>query len=174
MNKETLSIVVTIIGNDRLGIVEPLSEILVMHNGNWVDSDMLSLAGKFAGVLLASVPVDCAESLIGDLQRLNTNELKITAEKVVETDPQPLGQISSLVLVSQDHPGIVHDLTSVLTRHNVNVEKLVTERTDASMSGEKMFHAEAVLLITAETDLRALQNDIEALSHELMAEIRLV
>ena len=59
------SIVLTVVSDDHPGIVEQLSNILMAHGGNWTESSMMSLAGKFAGILLAHVPEDNADAFIG-------------------------------------------------------------------------------------------------------------
>ena len=50
------SIVLSVLSDDHPGIVESLSDVLASNGGNWAESSMLSLAGKFAGILLAQVP----------------------------------------------------------------------------------------------------------------------
>ena len=50
------SIVLTVICDDRPGIVETLSGVIHEHSGNWTESSMQSLAGKFAGILSVSLP----------------------------------------------------------------------------------------------------------------------
>ncbi|MGH8590065.1 MAG: ACT domain-containing protein [Gammaproteobacteria bacterium] len=42
-------------GKDRPGLVEALSKALA-HHGHWLESRIAGLGGRFAGVLLASVP----------------------------------------------------------------------------------------------------------------------
>jgi glycine cleavage system regulatory protein len=49
-------IVLTVVTDDHPGIVEELSDALATHGGNWTESSMMTLAGKFAGILLAEVP----------------------------------------------------------------------------------------------------------------------
>ena len=49
------SLVVTVIGNDRPGIVERLSDVVLAAGANWEESRMARLAGKFAGILRISV-----------------------------------------------------------------------------------------------------------------------
>ena len=51
----TTYLVLTIIGEDRPGIVESLAEIISDYSGNWLESSMSQLAGKFAGILRVSV-----------------------------------------------------------------------------------------------------------------------
>ena len=52
------SIVLTVVSDDHPGIVESLSQVLANHGGSWEESSMMSLAGKFAGILLARLPAE--------------------------------------------------------------------------------------------------------------------
>ena len=45
------SVIVTIIGPDRPGLVEQLSRVIADASGNWEGSRMLRLAGQFAGMV---------------------------------------------------------------------------------------------------------------------------
>ena len=48
--------VVTIFGSDRPGIVEGLSNAIAKLGGNWQESQMTRLAGRFAGIICIGVP----------------------------------------------------------------------------------------------------------------------
>ncbi len=74
-------LVLTVIGDDKPGLVELLSDVIARHQGNWLESSMAQLAGKFAGILKVSVDEQSAEALIADLKRLDKN-LKLVIEKV--------------------------------------------------------------------------------------------
>jgi len=167
------SIVLTVISDDRPGIVELLSQTLVAYDGNWVESSMLSLAGKFAGILLATVPEDQADALLIDLKALNQAGLQLMVERTDAQQSVEGGREFSLELVGQDRPGIVRDITRTLAQHQVNVEALDTQCQDASMSGERLFIAQASLLIPASVSLEALQTELEDLANELMVDIKL-
>ncbi len=167
------AIVLTVISDDRPGIVETLSQTLASRGGNWTESSMLSLAGKFAGILMASVPDDQADDLIADLEGLEAAGLQIVVERTT-TSPRPEGAREfSLELVGQDRPGIVRDITRILAKHHINVEELDTECQDASMSGESLFIANARLLVPSTTSLTVVQTELEDLANELMVDIRL-
>ncbi len=167
------SIVLTVISDDRPGIVESLSQTLAAHGGNWVESSMLSLAGKFAGILMATVPDEQSEALIGDLQALTATGLQVLVERS-DAKARPTGAREfTLELVGQDRPGIVRDITGILARQHINVEELETECQDASMSGESLFIANARVLVPAEASLEKLQNELEDLANELMVDIKL-
>jgi len=47
-------LVLTVMGDDRPGLVDALSGAIAEHGGNWERSSMARLARKFAGVLTAN------------------------------------------------------------------------------------------------------------------------
>jgi glycine cleavage system regulatory protein len=165
-------IVLTILGEDRPGIVESLSEVLARHNGNWNQSSMSSLAGQFAGILLATVPDDHASACISDLEALSARGLQVNVHASETFAPATAMQEFALDLVGNDRHGIVRDITHVLAQHGVNVQELETEVESASMAGGALFRARAWLLAPASVDLDALERELEEIANELMVEIR--
>ena len=84
-------LVLTVIGEDRPGLVESLAEVISTHDGNWDKSRMARLAGHFAGVVQIHLPDDRADALIAALPGLADRGLSAS---VVDSD---------LSLVSVDH-----------------------------------------------------------------------
>ena len=169
----SISIVLTVVSEDRPGIVEALSELLAEYGGNWTESSMLSMAGQFAGILLASVPEQQAEAFIEGLARLETEGMQIVASRSAAAPGPTAEREFTLDLVGQDRPGIVHDITRILAKHQVNVQELETHCQSASMSGESLFLAHARLLIPADASIEDLQDELEDLANELMVDIKL-
>src|SRR5262245_32581902 len=71
------SLVLTVLGEDRPGLVESLASIIAAHDGNWLESRMAQLAGQFAGILRASVPDANATALMHALQGLSGHGLQV-------------------------------------------------------------------------------------------------
>ena len=72
-----VSLVLTVIGDDRPGLVESLSTAVADHGGSWQESHMAHLAGKFAGILRAEVPQEQAASLEAALRQLASAGLHV-------------------------------------------------------------------------------------------------
>ncbi len=165
------SIVLTVICEHRPGIIQTVSSTLKKHGGNWTHSSMSTLAGQFAGILLASVPSANADACLAELRDLEDQGIHITAE-ICESQPEPenTGRFS-LDLVGNDQPGIVHTITSLLAKHNISVHNLETSVESGSMAGGTIFRAKAQLQVPESTDISDLEHEIEDLANDLMVDI---
>ncbi|KAB2936912.1 MAG: hypothetical protein EFKGCFLK_00626 [Rhodocyclaceae bacterium] len=163
-------LILTVIGADRPGLVGELSAAIAAHQGNWLESSMSHLAGQFAGIVRVAVPATQAEALKSALGKMAA--LKVMAETAGEKSA-PAGRRLKLALVGHDRIGIVREVSQVLARHAVNVEKLETHTASAPMSAETLFHAQAELQAGSGLDARALKAELERISDELMVDITL-
>jgi glycine cleavage system regulatory protein len=170
------SLVITIIGPDRPGLVETLSKAVTEHGGNWTQSRMAHLAGQFAGILHVILPTDCAPAFRETLDRLcDSGDLQITVAEETGGTAERKGAIAlNLELVGQDRTGIVKEISHALASHGINVEELSTECESAPWSGEMLFKAHASLAAPEGIDVDELQRDLEAIAHDLMVEVNLV
>src|SRR5881394_165932 len=76
----TTDLVLTLLGPDRPGLVEAVADTIAGCGGNWLESRMAHLAGKFAGILRVEVPAESTAALMAALARLETRGLRIVLE----------------------------------------------------------------------------------------------
>src|SRR5262245_39151965 len=125
-----LSLVLTVIGEDKPGLVEQLSDQVLGAGANWEESRMARLSGKFAGILRVTVDESQAERLTAGLGSLEAAGLRVVVERSGEQSPfRTIG----LELVGHDRPGIIREISRALTHGGVNIEELETEVTRAPM-----------------------------------------
>jgi len=167
------SFVLTVVSDDHPGIVETLSDLVARHGGNWTESSMMSLAGKFAGILLVQVPEAQADAFAAALDELESGGITVVAARAAAGVESGGASDATIELVGQDRPGIVHEITEVLARHAVNVQELETTVQSASMSGESLFLAHAQVRVPADADMERLRGELEELANELMVDISL-
>ena len=167
------SLVFTVIGPDRPGLVELWSKTVAEHGGNWLESRMASLSGQFAGVARVSVPDSRAEPLKAALLGLETQGLRVMVEGATEAPPRASYRKLKLELVGQDRPGIVREVSSVLRKRGVNISELVTNFESAAMSGEALFKATTELELPQGLATSQLREDLEALANDIMVDIEL-
>ncbi|WP_024850812.1 glycine cleavage system protein R [Hydrogenovibrio kuenenii] len=166
------SIVVSVLGEDSPGLVAALSKLIVSYQGDWVESSMAGLAGKFAGILRVDLPKDQVEAFTKALESENLG-LKVMYEMSEPDDVSQAFKQYDIELIGQDRPGIVHRLTDALARLGGSVETLESEVIEASMSGEQLFKAQLSLKIPLDIDRNEIQQALEAIANELIADIQL-
>jgi glycine cleavage system regulatory protein len=167
------TLVMTIIGADRPGLVQLVATTLADHGGNWLESRMVHLGGQFAGIVRAEVTAERTEEIVQALQGLENGGLRV----VVHTDgglPVAGAAIAAtLELVGQDRPGILRAVTAVLAGHGVNVEELSSERVSAPMGGGTLFQATIHVSAPAAEALAQVQADFEKMAADLMVDLQL-
>jgi glycine cleavage system regulatory protein len=169
-------LVLTLIGDDRSGLVNAVAAAVTEHGGNWERSQLAELAGKFAGIVLVTVPDERVDELTDALQPLR-GLLDVTVQRAVGAGAidRASGDRRRLVLdlLGTDRPGIVSDISAVLAAHDVNIETLATATREAPMAGGLLFEATAELGLRPGTDVEALRSALEDLANELMVDLDL-
>jgi glycine cleavage system regulatory protein len=167
------SLVLTVIGADRPGLVETLAQTIAEHGASWLESRMAHLAGHFVGLLRVSVSETRAAELAQALRALESRGLRVIAETALGEGPDRSAPRLRLELVGLDRPGIVREISRAIAQRGVNVEELESHTSSAPMSGETLFHAAAWLRLPATGDPDELRNTLEKLADELMVELTL-
>jgi glycine cleavage system regulatory protein len=164
-------LIVTLIGPDRPGIVESVAEAVASHGGNWLESRMAHLAGRFAGVLRVEAAPERIAGLEAALAGLQSSGLRL----VVERGAGPAAEVlhaMEIELLGLDRPGLVRQVSDLLAGRRINVEELRTDRFSAPMSGELLFRAQLQVGVPASVSAAQLRQDLERLAADLMVEIR--
>ena len=170
MNK---TLVLTVVGDDRPGLMKVLSDTVSEQGGNWLASHMANLAGQFAGIVEIEIPDSHSAALLSALQKLESVGLKTTATEGGEPANQVGGKTLALRLLGQDQPGIVKDITTLLAEKGVGVEEFESHTSDAAMAGGTLFHASATLSLPADINSDQLEELLQDLSQSLMVDIEL-
>ncbi len=163
-------LVLTIVASDRPGIVQAVADVVAHHGGNWMDSSMVRLGGEFAGIVRVSVAQENADALEASLVALKDQGLAITVQ-AASAGPAMAGTSAHLMVSGADHPGIVRDISMSLAECGVSIEELHTEQFPASMTGQSMFQASALVLIPSGQGLDGLRERLERLAQDIMVEI---
>ena len=168
-----LSYVLTVLGDDRPGLVHSLAGVISAHGANWERSQMARLDGKFAGIVKVTVPEGSAEGLLAalrDLQQEGSVDVRI---EPAGAKPVADGQRFVLSMVGTDRPGLVHSVAAALAEIGASIEELDTATSDAPMSGGPLFEAKATVALPPHLTIEAVRDRLEALADHLMVDIDL-
>lgn len=145
----SMTIVFTLTGTDRIGIVDEITRSFLQLGGNIEASRMARLGGEFAVIMLVKLPVDKRQALdqtVADLSRrgyqVTTGETAVTGTRSAQ------GWLPYHLEVSgADHEGIVNRIAHTLSEHGINIETADTDSTHAPNSGILLFTMRALILV---------------------------
>lgn len=143
-------IVVSLAGEDRVGIVRTVSAAVTAQNANVEESKMAILGGDFAMIVYVSAETaNCADSLASRL-KAELPDFSISVRKTtppVETVEKSLWMLE---VEGPDSPGIVSAITTALAKHEANVHDLDTETSTAPFAGFSLFKMKGTIAISDE------------------------
>ena len=165
-------LILSFITDDRPGLTSAISEAIAGFQGNWMESRLSLMAGKFTGVLQISVPTDNVSPLRDTLSQLKDGSISWLVEEVADRPISAGASISLRIdLVGNDRTGIIQDVTDILSALNLNIADMTSEFSDAPMSSEKLFRA-SILVSGPETiEETLIEERLESLANELMIEV---
>lgn len=164
------TLVATLIGPDKTGLVKQLATLIKQHHGSWQASAMSELAGYFAGIVEIRVPEEHSESLTHALSELPDFQVQL----VEGSHQPPQGQTLRLTVTANDRLGIVDEVTDILNQLNISVKTLKTDSHPAPITGIMLFEANSTLTLPHGQTLNDLQTRLEALSDDLVVDIDLI
>jgi glycine cleavage system regulatory protein len=165
-------LVMTVLGQDRPGLVDSVADVIARHGGNWQESRMARLGGQFAGILRVSVPAEQRGLLEQALADLKRQGLTVVVHPDVSLARPPGWRLGHLEVVGQDRPGIVRQIAHALAEAGANVEELKSECRSAAMSGEAIFQASFLVALPPDCPLEPLRQRIEQIAEDLIVDIR--
>lgn len=166
-------IVITLLSNDRPGIVKLLADVISEHNGNWLESQMAQLAGKFAGILKVSIDDGDVDTLTQALNTLSHSGIQILIENADDLTTNVQGKTLTFKLVGADKPGIISEISQAFTEKGINIDEMETYCTSMPWSGEPLFEARGTLVAPVETDTERLLEQLDGIENKLGVDITL-
>lgn len=166
------SVILSVTGSDRPGLTEALAGAVLSAGGNWLESHLSRLGGLFVGSVLVELEESKVDALRAAVRGVDAQGLDVRLTPAVE-GPGAVGKTLEFSLVGQDRPGIVRQVTAVLSGLDVNIEAFDTRVTAEPHSGGQLFHMDSRLRLPPGLEEGAVQAALENISAEIMVDISL-
>lgn len=167
-------LVFSLLGPDRTGLVDRVTQTLSKHRANLEDSRMSVLGGEFSMMFLCSLEPASVEALVQALDGV-ARELDLLIQHK-ETTPRRShsGMLPLQVSVrGADHEGIVHDLVHYLVEQGVSVDNLESQLVNAPYSGVPLFEMQMRISAPASLSLSALRRKLQVVGDELNVDVEI-
>jgi glycine cleavage system regulatory protein len=163
------SVILTVVGSDRPGLTRAIADAVFAAGGNWLESHLSRLGGKYVGSVLVELPEERLGELEAAARRIDAVGLKVDIIAAAAA-PERAGQSLGIEIVGQDRPGIVREVTTVLAGLDVNIEDFTTAIEGSAWSGAPLFRAKAKLLVPAKLSTDQVREALESISGEIMVD----
>jgi glycine cleavage system regulatory protein len=166
------TLILSVVGSDRPGLTQALASAVLSAGGNWLESHLSQLGGLYVGSVLVELEAGQEEALRAAVSAVDAHGLEVRIAPTVEA-PAATGELLQLGVVGQDRPGIVHQVTGVLSELGANIESFGSRLSIEPHQGAPLFHLDARLRLPPGLTADAVQDALEAISGEIMVDIAL-
>jgi glycine cleavage system transcriptional repressor len=167
-------LILTAVGPDQVGLVEKISEFIARHGSNIEDSKMAVFSGEFAVIILISGEGANLHSIANHYRELEIETgLAISIKTPTSRKPAESFLPYTLTASCMDHPGIVYQITGILSSFGINIESLETKTYAAPVSGTPIFRLESNISVPTKTNINALRERFAAIQKEENIDIEL-
>lgn len=168
-------LVMSLAGEDRVGIVKDFTAIISSHGANVEESRMAMLGGDFA--ILARITLQQATDVSSVTKAVEKTfpDFSVSCRETTAPLEGPLGPKRSLwtmLLESPDQPGIVAAVTQALATHGGNVHEIDTETKQAPFASYPLFTMNATFAVN-DTDLDSVSSALTKVEDKFGAVVSL-
>jgi len=153
-------IVISAIGNDRTGVVQDLTKVVLACGGNIEESRMTTLGSEFAMLLLVSGNWHTLSRLEQGLDKLCKNgELTVSIRK---TDAKPINDDRmpyAVDIVALDQQGIVFNLANFFASRDIEIADVATRSYAAAHTGAAMFAVQMAVNVPSSVHVAQLREE---------------
>ena len=165
-------IVLSVVGSDRPGLTQALAAAVLSAGGNWLESHLSRLGGLYVGSVLVALAPEGLDGLRAAIGAVDDHGLEVRIAPAVDA-PTADGEALTFTLVGGDQPGIVNQVTAVLSGLGANIEAFRSWIDAEAYSGAPLFHMEARLRLPPGLTAERAQDAVEAISAEIMVDVAL-
>jgi len=167
--------VITILSEDKPGIVERITDVLLKYEANLEESRMARLGGEFAGIMLITLDESRTDELAAAMEALKEHSLNVIAKV---TDPGVAERYADYVpyeitVSGADHEGIVHGIAEYLAAQGANIEELSTGVTNAPITGIPLFNMHTIVEVPPKIGTTELREKLAYIAEEQGVDIEI-
>lgn len=167
-------LILTATGPDQVGLVAKISQFVSKHGCNIEDSKMAVFCGEFAVIVLISGDTSGLVKVANQYHEVEAETgLSIVIKTPAIRKDSPSFLPYKLKASCMDHPGIVYQISDLLSRLGINIESMETKTYSAPVSGTPLFQLEAELAVPVRTNIGRLREQFAEIQREENIDVEL-
>lgn len=159
------SLVLTVMGPDRKGILAKISDIIDNHGGSWFESKVARFAGQFTGILKFDCPDERHDELLAALELVDGIQVKVVRDYAEV--PKRVTKRLAFNILGNHRPGLMRQVATAISKVGANIEELISERDSFPQAGHILFRAIGSVEVVEDFD----EKRIEDVLHDIGADL---
>ncbi|MEM9173186.1 MAG: ACT domain-containing protein [Pseudomonadota bacterium] len=152
--------VISAVGTDRTGVVHDLTQVVLKHEGNIVESRMATLGNEFAMLLMVSGhwhTIGKLESALANFASESGLEISVRPTQIKSDSEAMVPYAVDVVCLDQE--GIVYNLAGFFSARQVQIGELNTRSYPAAHTGAPMFSVQATVHVPTSLSIAQLREE---------------
>ena len=162
-----VQIMVTVNGSNQADLVKVLSEKTHALGGKWLNSKISHIDDYFAGLIKVEIGSTHVERLIADFKSLAIN---VEAAVLGPVTQHKLAHLD-LNIDAKDRPGLVHDISQVLSENSIRVENMECHRLGLADISGTVFTSKFKIAVADNFNKEQLINSLQEISKDLVIDL---
>ncbi len=163
-----VQVMVTVSGSNQANLVKVLSEKTHALGGKWLNSKINHIDDYFAGLIKIEISTEQVEKLVADFKELAINVEAVVLDSAVE---KTLAHMD-LNIDAKDRPGLVHDISQVLSDNSIRVENMECHRLGLADVSGTVFTSHFKIAVAENFNKEQLINSLQEISNDLVIDLR--
>ncbi|RCU52838.1 MULTISPECIES: glycine cleavage system protein R [Corallincola] len=162
----SVQFMVSIVGPEHQGMLKLMAEKTHSLGGRWLDSKTNHLGGQFAGLIKIDIPAENETQMKGEFAALEGFNVLFSPIKDAE-----VGATVNVSYDSSDRPGLVSEITHLLTEEGVKVEHMESHRVGVVELGSNIFTAQMKLRLPQDVEPNTIAAKLESLDGDAVVNL---
>lgn len=163
-----VQILLTITGPYQSDLVKVLSEKTHALEGKWLVSKINHVEDHMAGLIKVELDPSNVEALLDEFKGLPINVDWVELKRLPKAKPNHL----TLFIDAKDRPGLVSDISQVLSENSVKVENMECNRIGLPDIGGTVFTSNFKIAVSDAFDKSLLIDSLQEISSDLVIDIQ--
>ena len=163
-----VQILITITGPYQVNLVSVLSGKTHALDGKWLTSKINHIENYMAGLIKVELELSNVEALLDGFKDLPISVNWVELKRLPKEKPNHL----NLSIDAKDRPGLVNDISTILSEYSVKVENMECSRIGLPEIGSTVFTSHFQIAVSDVFDKKPLITSLQEISSDLVIDIK--
>ncbi|WP_028864060.1 glycine cleavage system protein R [Psychromonas aquimarina] len=163
-----VQIMVTVSGSNQTDLVKVLSEKTHALDGKWLNSRISHIDDYFAGLIKIEIKAENVATLLSEFKALDIHVEAVEQGSVSQTKSTHL----NLSIDAKDRPGLVSQISQVLSENSIKVEDMQCHRLGLPDIGGTVFTSQFKIAVSDSFNKDQLINSLQEIDTDLVIDLR--